>query len=1336
MKKNHIFKEGKISYITLILIFIFVVALLLNIVVLASDLPFTIKGVTITEKSESTTGDITNFSADEIMSTITFHKLNDYVIYKLDINSTLNKNITILKIIDDNSNPYIEYQYNPHENKRINAKSSLDFIVKVIYKNELIDTSKRNQTNNVKFTIKYLEDNQKKEGEILINPTTGDKRNKSYIFLIISSIGLILAIIVEKKRKIQSTFKIATLIVIGIILNTMLVNASTILFNMTLKTTIGLYDKIIITYVIDEDEKKINSEFGSPIKGLETPTKDGYTFIGWEYEDGTSFNPNNPIYKDIKIIAKWKKTIPILRSYSDYISGFSWNDNAPDFHNASIRNTITSIEFIDLADTSLSVPKKVDNITVWDLSEKQNESIIAWILENGEEKKLYIAGQGGVLGNNDSSYLFADFPKVKKITFNNLFNTSMVTNMSHLFHNDRSLTELDLKDFNTNKVTDMSNMFSNCNLLKTIYASPTFVTDNVTAFAEMFLNATSLVGGNGTQYDNSFIDKSYAKIDGSEESIVGYFTDGIHPFIKNISTTSSKYSITVKVDAGIAGDSTKIDKYEFSIDGGNTWFEQSNQTAERSTYTFKDLELITNYNIMVKVSSKEGSANKIITASTLDIDKPTFTEKANGKKSTVVIDFGDCKEYKCSYIKDNNEEVIVDSKETTVLFESDGIIRAKKSDEKSTVSSAYTVNIARTLYDIIKRDATIDYIASIYSENGLTDDNKIYYYNSMSDASKSNVLFNGICWQMVRTTATGGVKLLYNGEVDENNECGKNRQAHQGYGSKSSSTLATSYKYASSYTLSNGAFILEDLYTYDENKPSELIGKYTCRNKTTSCKTLYYIESHNSGNNFTQISLNSEVPYASAGSTTYNTSNSSPAYAGFMYNRIYTYNGKGTITYNMSTQNVTLNTTRYYANSVDWNTPNTKTYNLNDAFKISSPDNYTSLVGKYLVSNSSNGSSIDATYGKYAFYIVAVDGSTAYTIRIANGEELSKFESYYTFGEKFVDNGNGTYTVSNESSPATTIKRTEWDKNRSKMAFSNYLCLGSDNTCSNLYQIVGVNNNNLKYVEVGFVYGNDVEYHPNNPDGEKYVLTNKSAPIYDWVHSYNTINSNKTHYTCFNKSGKCDQVYYINYLNNSNSMYQANYISLNNGEKVEDALKNMFSAEDVNKESSSIKSAMDLWYKEKMFSKTAYLEDTEYCNNRSIRSLGGWNKESSLFYPAYFNIAGLSCENVADRFTVSPDNGNGKLTYPVGLLSYQEAYLLGLNARKSGFDYWTMSPYYLTVSGSYGKGTVQVAFILANGNISMYHTNYEKGLRPVVSMKPNTYYKDGNGSYETPYIIE
>ena len=40
----------------------------------------------------------------------------------------------------------------------------------------------------------------------------------------------------------------------------------------------------------------------------------------------------------------------------------------------------------------------------------------------------------------------------------------------------------------------------------------------------------------------------------------------------------------------------------------------------------------------------------------------------------------------------------------------------------------------------------------------------VYYYTS---GENTNVLFNDICWQMVRTTDTGGVKMLYNGDVEE-----------------------------------------------------------------------------------------------------------------------------------------------------------------------------------------------------------------------------------------------------------------------------------------------------------------------------------------------------------------------------------------------------------------------------------------------------------------------------------------------------------------------------------------------------------------------------------------
>ena len=103
------------------------------------------------------------------------------------------------------------------------------------------------------------------------------------------------------------------------------------------------------------------------------------------------------------------------------------------------------------------------------------------------------------------------------------FDTSQVTNMKSMFCNDSSLTELDLTSFNTSKVTNMSFMFNNCTNLKTIYASSNFITTQVTSSSSMFSGDTKLVGGQGTIYNSSKIDKTYAHIDGGT-SDPGYFT--------------------------------------------------------------------------------------------------------------------------------------------------------------------------------------------------------------------------------------------------------------------------------------------------------------------------------------------------------------------------------------------------------------------------------------------------------------------------------------------------------------------------------------------------------------------------------------------------------------------------------------------------------------------------------------------------------------------------------------------------------------------------------------------------------------------------------------------
>ena len=128
------------------------------------------------------------------------------------------------------------------------------------------------------------------------------------------------------------------------------------------------------------------------------------------------------------------------------------------------------------------------------------------------------------------------------------FNTSKVTDMRYMFYNCRTLTSLDVSSFNTSKVTNMCALFLNCKLTsldlsgfntskvtnmrymfagglnqQTIYVGNDWSTAAVTESSDMFTNCFNLVGGQGTTYDASHVDKAYAHIDGGTSN-PGYFT--------------------------------------------------------------------------------------------------------------------------------------------------------------------------------------------------------------------------------------------------------------------------------------------------------------------------------------------------------------------------------------------------------------------------------------------------------------------------------------------------------------------------------------------------------------------------------------------------------------------------------------------------------------------------------------------------------------------------------------------------------------------------------------------------------------------------------------------
>ena len=95
------------------------------------------------------------------------------------------------------------------------------------------------------------------------------------------------------------------------------------------------------------------------------------------------------------------------------------------------------------------------------------------------------------------------------------FNTANVTDMSSMFKYS-DITSLDLTSFNTANVTDMSSMFEHCRLLKSIFVSDKFVTNQITNGDNMFNDCTNLRG-----YNDSKIDHNYANC-----SKTGYFDPG------------------------------------------------------------------------------------------------------------------------------------------------------------------------------------------------------------------------------------------------------------------------------------------------------------------------------------------------------------------------------------------------------------------------------------------------------------------------------------------------------------------------------------------------------------------------------------------------------------------------------------------------------------------------------------------------------------------------------------------------------------------------------------------------------------------------------------------
>ena len=205
---------------------------------------------------------------------------------------------------------------------------------------------------------------------------------------------------------------------------------------------------------------------------------------------------------------------------------------------------------------------------------------------------------------------------------------------------------------------------------------------------------------------------------------------------------------------------------------------------------------------------------------------------------------------------------------------------------------------------------------------------------------------------------------------------------------------------------------------------------------------------------------------------------------------------------------------------------------------------------------------------------------------------------------------------------------------------------------------------------------------------------------------------------------------------------------------------------------STILTNLEIWYKNNLVSYESMLSDTIWCNDKSVitdTSFNPWEflepSSNSGYgkYDTYYNTTkrlvdsnnkaggtgpSLKCPNdnnggKLSKFTVDDTtNGNGNLTYKIGLLTADEIAFAGsihnthnlstyLQENTGTNFWWSLSP------GSAGGGQVGIWVVGVGSMVDSYAaTAYnENYLRPAISLVSDITISRGTGTSKDPYVV-
>ena len=380
--------------------------------------------------------------------------------------------------------------------------------------------------------------------------------------------------------------------------------------------------------------------------------------------------------------------------------------------------------------------------------------------------------------------------------------------------------------------------------------------------------------------------------------------------------------------------------------------------------------------------------------------------------------------------------------------------------------------------------------------------------------------------------------------------------------------------------------------------------------------------------------------------------------------------------------------------------------------------------------------SLDSEIGLYA---TNDDDGTSYFYR---GAVENNYLSFAGFIWRIVRiNGNGSIrliysgTSTNATGSATSIGTSQYNSRYFDPTYVGYkyhenFQLKEDTTQANY---TNISDNNVYYYSDSYSFNEETRKFTLN--GNKISGTWESANQ-EVIASYP--------YTCLstNENGTCDFLLRLKGYNSPTSA-KVNYITYSSVDYP--SLLN-------NTKDSTIKGKIDSWYATNIQNKqdsngvsyASYLSDEVFCNDRTFTSGDGFSISKTTIFSPYYRVLNqkqpsLSCSQDSDKFTVSPEKGNGKLTYPVGLITVDEAAFAGgvyLSANPeyylyTGQTYWTMSPSYFASSNAFAHAW----YVASAGYLNTYWVASSYGVRPVVNLSADILITGGDGTKVNPYMV-